>query len=130
MSKNSQQNYSPPLVATTRYLAVGCLLGLILLGLAWELFLAPLRPHGSWLALKVLPLCIPLAGLLKNRMYTYRWVSLLVWLYFAEGAVRAYSDRAPSNYLAMVELLLCLTLFVACALHVRLRLSNARKTGS
>jgi uncharacterized membrane protein len=129
ISTNSRQGTSPPLVAATRYLAVGSLLALILLGLAWELFLAPIRPHGSWLALKVLPLCIPLAGLLKNRMYTYRWVSLLVWLYFTEGAVRAYSDRVPGNYLAMVELLLCLTLFVACALHVRLRLKNTHKVG-
>ena len=117
---------APPLVASTRMLAVGSVLGLIVLGLAWELFLAPLRPGGSWLALKVLPLCLPLAGLLKNRMYTYRWVSLLVWLYFTEGAVRAYSDRPPSSYLAMVEVILCLTLFVACALHVRLRLKAAQ----
>ncbi len=114
-----------PSVALTRILAVGSLLGLIVLGLAWELLLAPLRPGGSWLALKVLPLCLPLAGLLKNRMYTYRWVSLLVWLYFTEGAVRAYSDKPPGNYLAMVEVALCLTLFTACALHVRLRLKNA-----
>jgi uncharacterized membrane protein len=106
-------------------LAVGSLLGLIVLGLAWELFLAPIRPGGSWLALKVLPLCLPLAGLLKNRMYTYRWVSLMVWLYFTEGAVRAYSDRPPGNYLAMIEVALCLLLFTACALHVRLRLKNA-----
>jgi uncharacterized membrane protein len=95
--------------------------------LAWELFLAPIRPGGSLLALKVLPLCIPLAGLLKNRMYTYRWVSLLVWLYFTEGVVRAYGDKAPSNYLAMLEVLLCLTLFAACALHVRLRLRHAKE---
>jgi uncharacterized membrane protein len=113
-------------VNNTRILAVGSLLGLIILGLMWEIFLAPLRPGGSWLVLKVLPLCVPLVGLLKNRMYTYRWVSLLVWLYFTEGAVRAYSDKAPSNYLAMIELVLCLLLFVACALHVRLRLKNAK----
>ena len=112
-------------VAATRWLAVGSLLGLILLCLAWELWLAPLRPGGSWLALKALPLALPLAGLLKRRMYTYRWVSLLVWLYFTEGVVRAYSDRAPSSYLAMVEVALCLVLFAACALHVRLRLRNA-----
>ncbi len=116
---------SPTLVKLTRQLAVGSVLGLIVLGLAWELFLAPLRPNGSWLALKVLPLCIPLAGLLKNRMYTYRWVSLMVWVYFIEGAVRAYSDRAPGSYLALLEVLLCLTLFTACALHVRLRLRPA-----
>jgi uncharacterized membrane protein len=79
------------------------------------------------LALKALPLCVPLIGLLKNRMYTYRWVSLMVWLYFTEGAVRAYSDKAPSNYLAMLEIALCLTLFTASALHVRLRLKNAAK---
>ncbi|MCF8159393.1 MAG: DUF2069 domain-containing protein [Polaromonas sp.] len=114
-------------VALTRILAVGSLVGLIVLGLAWELLLAPLRPGGSWLALKVLPLCLPLAGLHKNRMYTYRWVSLLVWLYFTEGAVRAYSDKPPGNYLAMVEVFLCLTLFTACALHVRIRLKNAAK---
>ena len=28
-------------------------------------------------------------------MYTYRWVSLLVWLYFIEGVVRATSDARP-----------------------------------
>lgn len=117
---------NPSFVKNTRILAVGSLLGLIVLGLVWEIFLAPVRPGGSWLALKVLPLCLPLAGLLKNRMYTYRWVSLLVWLYFTEGAVRAYSDKTPGNYLAMLELLLCLLLFVACALHVRLRLKNAK----
>lgn len=110
----------------SRWLAVGSLLGLIVLGLAWELALAPIRPGGSWLALKVLPLCLPLAGLLKNRMYTYRWVSLVVWLYFTEGVVRAYSDRAPSNYLAMIEIALCMSLFVACALHVRLRLRQGK----
>ena len=114
------------MVNITRFFAVSSLLGLIVLGLAWELILAPLRPGGSWLALKVLPLCVPLAGLLKNRMYTYRWVSLLVWLYFTEGVVRAFSDAAPSNYLAMLEVGLCLTLFVACALHIRLRLTSAR----
>lgn len=112
-------------VSLTRTLAVGSLLGLIVLGLAWELWLAPLRPGGSWLALKVLPLCIPLAGLLKNRMYTYRWVSLMIWLYFTEGVVRAWGDRPPGNWLALAQVLLCVALFVACALHVRLRLGGA-----
>lgn len=119
---------SPPgnAVAATRWLAAGSLLALIVLCLAWELVLAPLRPGGSWLALKALPLCIPLAGILKNRMYTYRWVSLMVWLYFTEGVVRAYSDAAPSRWYALGEALLCVALFVACAMHVRLRFKNAK----
>jgi len=112
-------------IEMTRWLALGSLSGLIVLGLAWEMWLAPIRPGGSLLALKVLPLCIPLAGFLKNRMYTYRWVSLMVWVYFAEGATRAWSDRPPGNYLAMIEVVLCLILFAACALHVRIRLKAA-----
>ena len=112
-------------IEMTRWLALGSLGGLIVLGLAWEMWLAPIRPGGSLLALKVLPLCIPLAGILKNRMYTYRWVSLMVWIYFTEGATRAWSDRPPGNYLAMLEVLLCLLLFTACALHVRIRLKNS-----
>ncbi len=113
-------------VTWTRRIDVASLIGLIVLGLAWELWLAPVRPGGTLLALKVLPLCFPLTGLLKNRMYTYRWLSLLIWLYFTEGVVRAWGDAAPSNYLALIEVVLCLALFTACALHVRLRLKHAK----
>ena len=109
----------------TRTLAVGSLLGLIVLSLAWELWLAPLRPGGSWLVLKALPLCLPLAGLLKNRMYTYRWVTLVVWLYFTEGVIRLNGDRWPSNLYAGIEVALCLVLFAASAMHVRWRLKDA-----
>jgi len=121
-------NSVPAPVRLSRTLAVGSLLGLIALGLAWELWLAPLRPGGSWLALKVLPLCLPLAGLLKNRMYTYRWLSLLVWLYFTEGVVRATSEPAPGAWLAALEVLLALSLFAGCVLHIRLRLKGAKAT--
>jgi len=114
-------------VQFTRALAVGSLLALIVLGLAWELWLAPLRPGGSWLVLKVLPLTLPLPGLLKHRMYTYRWLSLLIWLYFTEGVVRATSDGGLSAVLASIQVLLCVLIFVACALHVRVRLKAAGK---
>lgn len=113
-------------IQTTRWLAVGSLIGLMAVGLAWEMVVAPLRPGGSWWALKVLPLALPLAGLLKNRMYTYRWVSLVIWLYFTEGVVRGWSDKPPSQWLAWAEVALCLVLFTACTLHVRLRQRNAR----
>ena len=108
----------PPVVEATRWVAVGSVLGLIVLGLAWELWL-PARP--SLWAVKVLPLCIPVAGLLKRRMYTYRWVSLLLWLYFMEGVVR-FNEGWP----AILEIVLSLSLFVACGLHVRLRLRNVK----
>ncbi len=106
---------------SVRLLAVGSLLGLILLGLGWELAWAPLRPGGTLVALKVVPLCFAVSGLLKNRMYTYRWLSLAVWLYFIEGVVRAWGDQPPGAYLALAEVVLCLVLFTACSVHVRVR---------
>lgn len=115
----------PAAVRWSRHVAVAALLGLIALGLAWELWLAP--TGGGTLAVKVLPLTLPLAGLLKRRLYTFRWVSLLVWLYFAEGVVRATSDSGVSSWLAMVEIALCLVLFAACAAHVRWRLRPATR---
>ena len=116
-----------PVVLATRALAVGALLGLILLGLAWELWLAP--TGARWLAFKVLPLVIPLAGLLKHRLYTYRWVSLMVWLYFTEGIVRATglppgAQAGLGVALAWGQVGLCALLFVACAVHVRWRLKH------
>ena len=113
-------------IAQSRAAAVASLLGLIVLGLAWELWLAPLRPGGSWWVIKILPLLPALPGLLKNRMYTYRWLSLMVWLYFTEGVVRATSESGLSAGLATLEVVLCVALFVACTLHIRLRLRDAK----
>lgn len=114
----------PAAVSRTRALAVGSTLALITLGLLWELWLAP-TGRGT-LALKVLPLALSISGLLKLRLPTYRWVSLLVWIYVAEGAVRASTDAGLSAMLALIELALCLLLFTACALHVRARLRSVR----
>ena len=107
-------------VRRTRALAVAATLALIALGLAWELWLAP-TGRGT-LALKVLPLLLPLPGLLRLRLYTYRWLSLGVWLYVAEGAMRAGSDRGLSATLAVIEVVIALILFTACCLHIRARL--------
>ena len=118
----------PAPIAWTRAVAVGSVIALIALGLAWELWLAP--TGNRTLALKVLPLLLPLAGLWRNRMYTYRWLSLMIWLYFTEGVVRATSVRGPGALLGAIEVLLCLLLFGACAAHVRWRLRHAKETAA
>lgn len=95
--------------------AVASLLFLIAYGVAWELWLAPLRPGGSWLVLKVVPLLFPLIGILKRDVYTMQWSAMLILLYFMEGLVRATSDRGLSANLAWGEVLLS-CLFFACVL--------------
>ena len=119
---------APAGVAWTRNVALACVLALIALGLAWELWLAP--TGSGTLALKVLPLLIPLVGIWRYRMVTYRWVSLMVWLYFTEGVVRAASDRGAGVPLAIIEVLLCLLLFAACSAHVRWRLRAAKEAAA
>ncbi|HQN64338.1 MAG TPA: DUF2069 domain-containing protein [Methylophilus sp.] len=95
--------------------ASASLLALILLCLAWETFLAPLKPGGSLLMLKAVPLLIPLFGILRGRRYTYQWASMFILLYFTEGVVRAWADSGVSVKLAVIEILLCL-IFFCCAI--------------
>ena len=118
----------PARVVRSRTLALACLLALIALSLAWELWLAP-TGRGT-LALKALPLALALPGLLNWRLYTFRWLSLVLWLYVAEGAVRAASDRGLGALLALLEVMLCLVLFAACAAHVRWRLTAAKASAA
>ena len=100
--------------------ACAALVALIALCLAWELWLAPLRPGGSLMALKALPLVLPLGGILAGRRYTYQWSSLLVLAYFAEGATRAWSDAGLSQKLALAEAVLSLLFFAAVVTYARL----------
>ena len=108
------------IVRRTRALAIAATVALIVLGVAWELWLAP-TGRGT-LAIKVLPLLVPLPGLARLRLYTYRWLSLAVWLYVAEGAMRAGSENGVSAALAVIEVAIALLLFVACCIHIRSRL--------
>ncbi len=105
--------------------ASASLIALIFLCLAWELWLAPLRPGGSALALKTLPLLAPLRGILHGRLYTYRWSSLLIWLYFAEGTMRAMTEPDPARMLACSEILLSLVFFTSAAWFVRRTISRS-----
>jgi uncharacterized membrane protein len=108
------------LVAVTRAAALACTLALIVLGILGELVWARVG-HGT-LALKVLPLALALPGLSRERLVTYRWLSLLVWIYAAEGALRL-RDAGAAGPIAAIELALALVLFASCAAHVRARLA-------
>lgn len=99
--------------------AVASLLALIVLCIAWELVLAPLRPGGSWLVLKVVPLLVPLRGILKRDIYTLQWSSMLILLYFAEGVVRAATDTGLSAILGWVEVILVCVFFFCTLMFLR-----------
>lgn len=102
-----------------RWVATVSCLALIVLCLFWERWLAPVRPGGSWLMLKAVPLLLPLPGILKGKRYTYQWASLLLLAYLCEGLVRASSDTGLSQYLAMLETLLAGICFSSVLLFCR-----------
>lgn len=100
--------------------AAALLIALIIACVLWEGLVAPLRPGGSWLILKVLPLLLPLRGILRGNLYTFQWTSMLSLLYVMEGAVRAFSDQNPASIaMAWVELLLATGFFVCAVAYVR-----------
>ncbi len=103
------------MIPRLQFVASASLITLILLCLAWEAWLAPLRPGGSLLVLKALPLLLPLRGILNGRRYTYQWACMFILLYFTEGAVRGWSDAGLSQRLAWLEILLALVFFSSAA---------------
>jgi uncharacterized membrane protein len=107
--------------------AAASLVALIGLCLAWELVLAPLRPGGSWLVLKVVPLLFPLRGILKRNIYTMQWASMMILLYFTEGIVRATSDKGLSATLGWIEVALVCVFFVCSMLYLRPYKQTAKK---
>ena len=91
-----------------------------MLCIGWELWLAPLRPGGSLIALKALPLALPLGGILSGRRYTYQWSSMLILAYFAEGVMRGWSETGVSQRLAFLEIALSAIFFAAAVSYARL----------
>lgn len=114
--------------------AAGCLAALIVLSVAWEVWLAPLRPGGSALMLKAVPLALMLPGVWRRRVYTLQWASMLILLYLAEGVVRGMTDRGLSARLGWLECVLALGFFVAALAYVapfkRAAKRAARQTGA
>ena len=108
------------MIGLSRLTALVSLVALLLLCLAWELWLAPLRPGGSLAALKAAPLALPLAGIFAGRRYTFQWSCMLILAYFAEGVMRAWSERGASQALAAVEMVLSLAFFGAAVSYARL----------
>ena len=108
---------------TPKFFHMGAIASLVLLILwlvAWETVVAPLHPGGSWLALKAVPLLIPLGGVVRRDIYTLQWSSMVILLYFTEGVVRAWSDSLPlSRMMAWGEIALVCVYFLCALLYLR-----------
>jgi uncharacterized membrane protein len=98
-------------------------LALVLLGIAWEMWLAPLRPNGSFLVLKVVPLALLLPGLWRNRIRSKQILSMLILLYVTEGVVRGMSDGGWQARLGWIELAISASVFTLLMVEFKRRKS-------
>lgn len=113
------------MIPLLRISAGSSLIALIMVCLLWEGWLAPLKPSGSLLILKTLPLLFPLFGVLRGNRYTYQWASMFILFYFTEGAVRSWSDHGVSAKLALIEVVLSVIFFGCAIFYARLTRNSA-----
>lgn len=107
LSKNPYQ-----LIATAAFV------DLFILCVAWEWFISPLRPGGSWLILKAIPLLFAIPGLWKGNVYTMQWASMLILLYITEGLVRILETGA-NFWMAALETALGTVAFVCLLIFLK-----------
>jgi uncharacterized membrane protein len=103
--------------------ARACLLGAVALALVcvlWETVLAPLRPGGSWLALKALPLALLLPAASRGNRKALQGLSLLLPFYFAEGMVRGFSESGRHAVVAWFAAAIAAATFVAVLAWIRI----------
>ena len=99
-------------------IATAAFVDLFILCIAWEWFLSPLRPGGSWLILKGVPLLFAIPGLWKGKVYTMQWASMLILLYVTEGLVRIL-ETGTNFWMALLETLLATTGFICLLIYLK-----------
>ena len=99
-------------------IATAAFIDLFILCVCWEWFISPLRPGGSWLILKGIPLLFAIPGLWKGNVYTMQWASMLILLYATEGLVRILETGA-NFWLAALETLFATIGFVCLLIYLK-----------
>jgi uncharacterized membrane protein len=100
---------APPVARLT----LAGLLALTVTELLWEMLLAPLRPGGSWLALKALPLALLIAAILRGSKRARQWLALVLPFYFAEAVVRAATESGRHALVAGFAAVIAAVTFVS-----------------
>lgn len=94
--------------------------GLLLVLPCWHAWLAPPAhiPVALVLIVLVVPLLVPLRGLLHGRPYTHAWVPLLAIFYLTIGVSEAVANPAQRT-LALVQTAFSLMLLIGASWYVR-----------
>lgn len=108
------------LACTSRFVTISSVLALLILLASWYGWLSPPGkvPVAVALSILLLPLLIPLPGMLAARRYTFQWSIFLALAYFTHGVVEAFGAPADRGY-AILEIVLTLSWFVGAIVFIR-----------
>tara|TARA_R110002074_G_scaffold152936_1_gene307576 strand:- start:137588 stop:137941 length:354 start_codon:yes stop_codon:yes gene_type:complete len=87
---------------------------------AWVTIFSPPQsfPIALVLIVCVLPLLLPLMGVLHGRDKPVNWAAYLSLLYFIHGTMEAVASP-PTRVLGIIEIVISLTVFFSASLYIR-----------
>lgn len=109
-------------VKQLRYLALCSHLALLAWMIIWYFFLPMTAEYSVTFKILfyILPLLLPLPGIMQGKPYTHAWASFIVLLYFLHSITVIYAEPTQMLY-AIIELVLAISMFVGCSSFARLR---------
>ncbi|KXI28918.1 DUF2069 domain-containing protein [Paraglaciecola hydrolytica] len=88
----------------------------------WHFMLTPDKSTSTLFTLLfwIVPITLPLKGLIQGKPYTYAWTNFIVMYYLLHGLTAVYAVEGERFY-AFIEIVLCCGLFTGCSYYARLR---------
>jgi|TARA_R110000868_G_scaffold401455_2_gene676941 uncharacterized membrane protein len=88
----------------------------------WHFFLTIDKPTSTLFTLLfwIVPILLPIKGLIQGNPYTYAWTNFIVMYYLLHGLTAVYAVEGERLF-ALVEIILCFTLFTGCSFYARIR---------
>lgn len=107
---------------TMRYLALSCHVLLLIFVTLWQFVLNTEHSYSPAFVFLfyILPLLLPLPGIIRGKPYTHAWASFIILIYIIHGLTVAYAVGNERIY-ALIELVLAIGMFTGCCVFARLR---------
>ena len=111
-----------PITVKFQRIALIGYIGLLILMPLWMYFVPPQEGPLDVMSLfvPIIPLLLPLRGIIKDNTYTYAWANFVVMLYFIHGLTMLWV--APDELIwVLLELLFASFMFIGCTYYARHR---------
>ncbi len=123
MSTNSEVN--PPIAKkpiTKRFqrFALTGYIGLLILMPIWLFLIAPREGHSNAFifVVYIVPLLLPLKGIIQDKPYTYAWANFIVMFYFIHGFTLLWVAQDQLIWV-LLELTFASLMFIGCTYYAR-----------